>query len=141
MNVADASQHSSWVSKNALGPVFMYRTDRDTESKLYPAMNVTIDNDIYTVGTSKPADETAIHYFTLGSNGVQIDFVNKQPYSTSNIEQKEKINAAVAKIIAAINGNGSVSVETQVIYSDASFTAGVYPEVIAQEKTKSIVFK
>lgn len=139
--IKEPSQHYGWVSKNALGPVFVYRTDRDTQSKLYPAMNVTIDGDIYTVGTAQAADVTAVHYFVLGSNGSQIDFINKQPYSTINEQYKEKVNAALQKMIAAIGGNGEVTVKTQVLYSDTPFTAGTYPEVKAEESVKEITFK
>lgn len=131
--LADPSQHSSWVSRNSLGPAFVYRTERETESKLYPAMNITVNDNTYTIGTTKPADEAAIHYFTLGSNGSQIDFMNKQPYSASNSEQKEQVNAAVDKMIAAVNGGDSVMIKTQVVYAETPFIGDTYPQVVYSE--------
>lgn len=135
-NIKEPEQHFSWISKNSLGPVFVYRTDRGTLSKLYPAMTVSIQNNSYTVGTSKPANKASIHYFTLGDNGTQIDYINKQSYSSEDLESKDKVNTALNKMIAAIGGGTQIAIQTQVLYSDTSFLKGTYPEIVAEEPVK-----
>lgn len=137
--ITNPTLHASWITKNKLGPVFMYRTQRDTQSQLYPGMSVNVLGDTYTVGTSQPANINSIHYFVLGSNGSQIDFMNKVPYSTSNQEQVEKCNAAVAKMIQFINdGNTvqSVPVVTKVIYAETPILGDTFPEIVAEEDDK-----
>lgn len=104
-------------------------------------MDVTIDEDTFTVGTNKPVNETSIHYFTLGSNGAQVDFLNQKPYNRSNSEQKDKVNAAVTNMINAINGTGEVTAKTQVAFSKNTFVSSTYPVVLHRDTVKEIVFK
>lgn len=137
--INDPSKHYNWVAKDALGPVFVYRNERDTVSQLYPAMNVNVDGTTFTVGTSKPAAETASHILTLGSNGSQVDFVDQEPYTKSNEELKEKVNAAVANMIAAIGGTGCSAVKTQVVYAETPILGNTYPSIVAKDTEKSYV--
>lgn len=137
--INDPSKHYNWVAKDALGPVFVYRNERDTVSQLYPAMNVNVDGTTFTVGTAKTAAETASHILVLGSNGSQVDFVDKEPYTTANAELKEKVNAAVANMIAAIGGTGCSVVKTQVVYAETPIMGDTYPSIIAEDAEKSYV--
>lgn len=118
----------------------MYRTQRDTQSELYPGMDVDVLGNVYTVGTSQKANEVSIHYFTLGNNGSQIDFMDKVPYSTSNQEQVEKCNAAVERMIEVTTDGdtlNSIPVKTKVIYAETPTVGDTYPTIVAEEPDKS----
>lgn len=137
--ITNPTLHASWITKNQLGPVFIYRTQRETQSKLYPGMKVSVEGHNYVVGTAEPCDKTAIHYFVLGSNGAQVDFMDGVPYSTQNQEQVEACNAAVAKMIQFINDGStvqSVPVTTKVIYAETPILGDTFPEIVAEEDDK-----
>lgn len=135
--ITNPEMHASWITKNkTLGPIFYYLTKRDTKSTLYPAQEITIDGKKFTIGTSKPANETALHYAALS----QVDFIDKKPYVSSDSEQKAIVINAVAELVEAIN-DGYKKVQSQILYSESSFTEGEYPEVVASEQVKNITFE
>lgn len=137
--ITNPTLHASWITKNQLGPVFIYRTQSDTQSKLYPGMKVSVEGHNYIVGTSDPCNKASIHYFVLGNNGYQVTFMDNKPYSTGNQEQVEICNAAVEKMIQFINDGStvqSVPVITKVIYAETPILGDVCPEIVAEDDDK-----
>lgn len=132
--------HSGWANTQSLGPVFSYRTEKRTASELYPALNININGDIYTIGAERPTKEDSLHYCVLGNSGFQIDFINQQPWSKATDEQKQALNKFITEAIKVNNNTGgdpdNVKGIMQIIYSKTSFIDGTYPKVIDQETPK-----
>lgn len=137
--VTNPTMHVSWITLNKLGPLFVYRTQPGTTSTLYSGMNVKVLGNTYTVGEEKNVKNQSIHYFTLGNNGSAVDFMDEQVYSTSNQDQVDKCNAAVAEMIRVTTDGDtlqSIPVRTQVIYAETPIVGDTFPKIVASEDDK-----
>ena len=138
--ITNPTLHASWITKNKLGPVFMYRTQPSTVSTLYPGMTVNVQGNEYTVGAELPCNKDSIRFFVIGDDGEDINFMNKQKYSTANQEQVNACKAAVEKMLSVIDDGDtlqSVPVKTKVIYAKAQIAGDTFPEIVAEEPDKS----